>query len=105
MIDFIELQGASGARYRFRAADLASLPAAAGNFVLVRREPDGAVVVGSGSANNLSEATSRCSAAFQEHRADAVFFYLDITRRGRTQVHEDITALHRPAIIAAELDG
>ena len=105
MNEFIDVEGASGGRYRFRLMrDLGDLPATAGNFVFVRREAGVAKVVGCGSANSLMEVGKLWSRAVEQHQADGLYVYLSVARRMRTDVHQDIAEKHRPALVSVELD-
>jgi hypothetical protein len=70
MQSFIDLEGVSGARYRFqRVEDLASLPAIAGNYVYVRhngnKQP---VIVCCGADETLMRAASGWASAHVTHR-------------------------------------
>jgi len=105
MDQFIDIAGASGASYRFRAAPQPSaLPMAAGNFVFVRHEEHRPQVVCCGSTNSLVQAGSLWSAAVEEHQAEGIYIHLNIARRFRAQVHEDISAKHQPAMAAPDMD-
>jgi hypothetical protein len=104
MEGFIDVEGASGARYRFRLApDHAALPATAGNFIFARRDAGGPRLVGCDSANNLAEVTKLWAGAVDEQHADSLYVYLNVARRTRNEVHENIAEKHHPAPIAVDL--
>lgn len=106
MQSFIDLEGASGATYRFhRVVDLANLPAIAGNFAYVQGNGPNPVVVCCGTDETLLKAAARWSAAQQVHRATAIYVRRNVSWRTRAHEHADIVAKHRPPlVVAAELD-
>jgi hypothetical protein len=101
MDEFIDVEGASGARYRFRRTP--ELPTSAGNFVFVRRDGEGARIAGCGSANSLVEVVRLWPRAVEQEQADGLYVYLNVARRTRNEVHKDIAEKHQPALIAVEL--
>jgi hypothetical protein len=105
MQSFIDLEGASGATYRFhRIDDVASLPAIAGNFAYVQGDGPKPVVVGCGTDDTLLKATARGPAAQQVHRATAIYVRRNVSRRVRAHEHDDIVKKHRPALVVTEPD-
>jgi hypothetical protein len=106
MQTFIDLDGASGATYRFqRVDDLSSLPAIAGNFVYVQGDGPRPVVVCCGTDDTLLKAAGRWPAAQQSHRATAIYVRRNISWKVRASEHQDIVERHRPPLVAAtELD-
>jgi hypothetical protein len=97
MTDFIDLQGASGAQYRFRLwPDGAPHQPIGGNYVYLRREPEGYAVLLVGETNDLSKARSEWAAAARRG-ATHVFTRLNVSRAIRTAEHSDLTASHRGA--------
>lgn len=67
MQNFIDLPGASGALYRFRLwPDGAGHLPIAGNYVIVRADPDGVRVLLVGASNDLSRARADWSRAVRE---------------------------------------
>lgn len=105
MNDFIDVEGASGGRYRFRLMrNLDELPATAGAFVFVRREAGGVQVVACGSANSLMDVGKLWGRAVEQHQAQGLYVYLSVARRMRTEVRQDIAEKHRPALVSVELD-
>ena len=95
--EHLDLQGASGATYRFRlVADLDQLPGSGGNFVYVRWSDQGPEVVLCGAVNSLSFATVVWSEAVRLHRAQGVYVRLNISRAVRDGVHADLNETLRP---------
>lgn len=93
MKDFIDLEGASGALYRFRLWPDGSrhLPMA-GNYVLVREEPQGFSVVLVAESNDLSQARgSKPLPGGATH----IFTRLNVSRAIRTAEHEDLSARYK----------
>ena len=104
MTAFIDIVGSSGSSYRFRAVAPDALPQSAGNFILVRHEDGQPRIVCSGAANRLAEAAGVWRETVQQHDAQAMFIYLNTTRRAREAVHADVVAASRPLVVAAHLD-
>jgi len=94
MKDFIDLEGASGATYRFRlwADDASHLPTG-GNYVYVRQEPKGFTVLVVGESNDLSQARAEWQAALRRGATHA-FTRLNVSRAIRTAEHQDLAARH-----------
>jgi hypothetical protein len=92
MKDFIDLAGASGAKYRFRAwpEGAPHLPMA-GNFAYVRAEPNGFTVIVLGESTNLSLARGDWARAARQG-ATHVFTRLNVSRAIRTAEHADLAA-------------
>jgi len=102
MQDFIDLQGASGASYRFRRRrEGASHLPSAGNYVLVQETGDGFKVLTVGAVLDLSllrpPAQPRAG-----RRAKYLFTRLNVVRAVRTQEHEDLVASYRPPEVVSE---
>jgi hypothetical protein len=104
MTAFIDIVGSSGSSYRFRAVAPDALPQAAGNFILVRQEDGRPKIVCSGAANRLAEAERVWRETAKAHDAQAMFIYLNTTRRAREAVHADVVAASQPPVVAAHLD-
>lgn len=106
MQSFIDLEGASGAIYRFhRVEDLTNLPAIAGNFAYVQGNGPQPVVICCGTDETLLKAAARWPTAQQTHRATAIYVRRNISWKVRAHEHQDIVTKHRPAlVVAAELD-
>ncbi|HEX4709605.1 hypothetical protein [Phenylobacterium sp.] len=104
MQDFIDLQGASGASYRFRRrAEGASHLPSAGNYVLVQETSDGFKVLTVGAALDLSllRPPGQPRAG---RRSRHLFTRLNIVRAVRSMEHEDLVASYRPAEVISEAD-
>lgn len=106
MQHFIDLEGASGATYRFhRVDDLSSLPAIAGNFAYVKGDGPKPVVVCCGTDETLLNAGARWPAAQQAHQATALYVRRNVSWKVRAHEHDDIVKKHQPPlVVAAELD-
>ncbi|HZZ31334.1 MAG TPA: hypothetical protein VFE10_05000 [Phenylobacterium sp.] len=104
MQDFIDLQGASGASYRFRLRpDGASQVPTAGNFVLVQESASGFKVLTVGVALDLSRLRPP-GPARAGRRQSHLFTRLNVARAVRSSEHEDLVAGYRPAQVIGE-DG
>jgi hypothetical protein len=104
MQDFLDLQGASGAIYRFRLwPEGQPHRPIAGNYVVVHVADDGLKVVFAGTAADLS--TVRTSGGRAAQRGERyVFTRLNVARERRAAEHADIIAHHRPPTSTTE-DG
>jgi uncharacterized protein with von Willebrand factor type A (vWA) domain len=107
MQSFIDLEGASGATYRFqRVDDVALLPAIAGNFAYVQEGGPKPLVVCCGTDDTLLKAAASLPAAQQTHKATAIYIRRNVSWRVRASEHADIVNKHRPSLVlATELDG
>jgi hypothetical protein len=90
--DFIDLEGVSGARYRFRLwpEGAAHIPTG-GNFAFVRMDAAQFTVLSVGETNDLSTVRSAWSEA-RRLGATHVFTRLNVARAVRRAEHEDIAA-------------
>lgn len=106
MQGFIDLEGASGATYRFhRVEDLSNLPAIAGNFAYVQGDGPKPVLVCCGTDETLLKAAVRWPSAQQTHRATAIYVRKNVSWKVRALEHDDIVEKHRPPlIVTTELD-
>ncbi|MGZ3274970.1 MAG: hypothetical protein ACXU82_00135 [Caulobacteraceae bacterium] len=106
MQSFIDLEGASGATYRFhRVNDLSNLPAIAGNFAYVQGDGPKPLVVCCGTDETLLKAAARWPSAQQTHKATAIYVRRNVSWRVRAYEHEDIVKKHHPPlVVATELD-
>jgi hypothetical protein len=106
MQNFIDLEGASGATYRFqRVDDLSSLPAIAGNFVYVQNDGPTPLVVCCGVCETLLRAADAWPAAQQAHGAKAIYLRRNVSWKVREAEHQDIVERRRPPIVlSGELD-
>ena len=102
MQDFIDLQGASGASYRFRRrAEGASHLPTAGNYVLVQEASAGLKVLTVGASIDLS--LIRPPGKPRANRKPThLFTRLNIARAVRMFEHEDLVARYRPAEVVIE---
>jgi hypothetical protein len=100
MQDFIDLQGASGATYRFRLwREGASHLPIAGNYVFVREDQKKPVVVLAGTSLDLS--TCRADAGKATARgATHLYTRLNVARALRTAEHQDLVAHHKPELVS-----
>jgi hypothetical protein len=91
MQDFIDLEGASGARYRFRLwpAGRSHVPMA-GNYAVVREENGRLKVVGLGQSLDLS--ASRPEAIKGRGPGVHLFTRLNVARAARETEHDDLAA-------------
>lgn len=100
MRDFIDLSGASGALYRFRIwADGAAHLPVAGNYVIVKAEPEGFSVLLVGLTNDLSRARGDWGKA-AKHGATHMFTRLNVARATRVMEHADLVAGHEPPLVS-----
>jgi hypothetical protein len=92
MKDFIDLEGASGARYRFRLwPEGAPHTPVGGNYVYVKAEGSGVTVLQVGETNDLSKARAGWSAAARRG-ATHVMTRLNVARAVRDAEHADLAA-------------
>ena len=98
MTSFVDLSGASGAHYRFRAwADAGQTPMA-GNFVVAEPDAGGQLQVRLvGVTDDLSRLQPHVASAGLSGRA--VFVRLDVARLTRQHEHDDLAALYTGALV------
>jgi len=97
MKDFIDLQGASGAAYRFRLwPDGATHPPIAGNYVCVRAEGADMEILSVGETLDLSDLRKGLPKKVRE-AATHVYTRLNVARATRCAEHEDIKARQEAA--------
>jgi hypothetical protein len=96
MQDFIDLEGASGAIYRFRRwpPGAGHLPMA-GNYVVVRQKPEGLAIVSVAASDDLSRAQDEAAKLLRE--GGELFTRLNVARSTRMTEHEDLSARYQPA--------
>jgi hypothetical protein len=106
MQNFIDLEGASGATYRFqRVDDLSKLPPIAGNFVYVGDDGPKPVVICCGIGETLLRAANDWPAAQRTHQAKVIYVRKNVSWKVRASEHGDIVERHRPPlVISAEFD-
>jgi hypothetical protein len=91
---FIDLQGASGACYRFRLwPDGASHPPIAGNYVCVRAQGGDVEILSVGETLDLSELRKGLPRKVREATTH-VYTRLNVARATRCAEHEDLKARH-----------
>jgi hypothetical protein len=97
MREFVELQGASGASYRFRhwRAGDDHLPIA-GNYVVVRDTDDGLTILAVEITDDLSGLRQSLKPAIRDHAGHQIYTRLNVSRAARTAEHEDIVAANKP---------
>jgi hypothetical protein len=102
MQDFIDLQGASGASYRFRrrAEGVSHLPTA-GNYVLIQEAAAGFKVLTVGVSLDLSLLRPP-GAPRAGRRATHLFTRLNVARAVREREHEDLVASYKPAQVVTD---
>ncbi len=102
MQDFIDLQGASGASYRFRRrAEGASHLPTAGNYVLVQETSAGFKVLTVGTSIDLS-LTRPPGPVRAGRRVTHLFTRLNVARAVRAFEHQDLVARYHPAVVVTE---
>lgn len=104
MGDFLDVSGASGARYRFRRTAAAELPPTAGNLLVATCTPGRVKVLFCGAAHSLVRAAPVVNETLQAHRDARLFVRLNVARAVRDAEHADIVAAVAPAAEAPDLD-
>lgn len=100
MKPYIDLQGASGAVYRYKLAeDRDPRTTIAGNFVFV--DASGTIVF-AGEANNLHGAANRFPEASAKHKAEYLYTRLNVSGASRSDELQDIIAAVRPVMNKGE---
>lgn len=95
--DHLDLQGASGATYRFRlVSDLEELPATSGNFVYLRREGAAPRVFCFGAVDSLGFAAERREEIARAYGPADLYVRLNVARALRDEEHADLVRRHRP---------
>ena len=92
MKDFVDLKGASGAEYRFRVwpEGAAHVPMA-GNYVILKEEPEGFAVLLVGVTTDLSRARADQAKVARKGGAH-VYTRLNVARALREAEHADLAA-------------
>jgi len=94
MKEFIDLQGASGAAYRFRLwPNGAPHQPIAGNYVCVRAERDTYEIVSVGETLDLSQVRGKLTKRVRDATTH-IYTRLNVARANRTAEHEDLMAGH-----------
>ena len=92
---FVDLSGASGASYRFRAWPEGGQAPIAGNFAVVEMKDGKLAVRLIGVTNDLSRCNVNASAAGLDDKS--LFVRLNVARLTRRQEYEDLVAHYAPA--------
>ncbi len=97
MQPFVDLQGASGAIYRFRLAPngVVSSPIA-GNYAFVREQPEGLAVLTVAATNDLSSATADWKRAVAKYGAMTLYTRLNVSAAVREAEQQDIASYYKP---------
>lgn len=103
MTDFVELQGASGAHYRFRRAEPGDLPAMAGNAVVATGTPGKLKVVYCAAARSFSQAAPALRETLSAHKGARLYIRLNVARATREAEHGDLVAGLDPEAHADDL--
>ncbi len=97
MKEHLDLQGASGATYRFRLIlDPGQLPATSGNFVYVRWRGVTPQVAFCGAVNSLGSANRFWDQAVRAHGVEGLYVRLNVARSKRDEEHADLVEKLRP---------
>ena len=92
MREFVELRGASGAAYRFRAwPESDHHTPTAGNFAVLAFEGPEATIIGLGVCSDLSRAKQLAQATLADGQGH-LFTRLNVSRAVRDAEHEDLAA-------------
>jgi uncharacterized protein YecE (DUF72 family) len=95
--DHLDLQGASGATYRFRLiAGPDQLPATSGNFVYVRWHGAAPQVFCCGAVDSLSATFGSWDEAVRTYGALCVYVRLNVARSVRDEEYSDLVEKYRP---------
>lgn len=93
---FVDLQGASGATYRFRLApDGQVTTPMAGNYALLRAEADGFTVLSVAATNDLTTAAAEWKRAQAKQGAVHLYIRLNVSASIRETEQRDIAAHYR----------
>jgi hypothetical protein len=103
MDDFLDVAGASGARYRFRRSAPGELPASAGNLLVATGSPARPRILFCGSAHSLARAATAVSETLKDDRNARLFVRLNVARAVREAEHQDIVAAVGPDTEASDL--
>lgn len=98
---FVDLQGASGAIYRFRLApDGAVTTPIAGNYAFVREAPEGIAILSVAATNDLSSATAEWKRAVAKYGPLLLYTRLNVSAAVREAERGDIAAHYKPRLRA-----
>jgi hypothetical protein len=94
---FIDVQGASGAVYRYSGAEAGALPSGAGNFLYVRGRGARPGIIFAGETDDLRTCRTGWETAELLHSADGLYVRLNVRAAARHAEQADIvTALAPP---------
>ncbi|WP_372781927.1 hypothetical protein [Phenylobacterium sp.] len=96
---FVDLQGASGAVYRFRLAPggVVSTPIA-GNYAYVREAADGVAILSVAATNDLSSAMTDWKRAVAKYGEMHLYTRLNVSAAVREAEQRDIAAHYKPRL-------
>ena len=100
--DFLDVLGASGARYRFRRVRLTELPVTAGNVVVFGANGRRALVCA--TARSLARAADPLREALGARRGARLYVRLNVSRAVREAEHADIAAALEPQSVLPEIE-
>ena len=103
-MEFVDVIGASGAAYRFRAATPEQLPVTAGNLIVATGTPPRPGVRLCVSTHTLQRAAPAARDALAATRSGRVYIRLNIARATRDAEHADIVAAVAPDLDLRDLD-
>ena len=102
MREFVDLRGVSGNLYRFRLwPEGGAHPPIAGNYVVLRDDPNGLKVLLAAVTGDLSQATVEARRALAKEAGARLYTRLNVARAVRTAEHDDIVAAYKPATMTA----
>jgi len=100
--DFVDIPGASGARYRFRRATFEDLPVNAGNVLAMTGGKARPRAVLCATARSLARARPALGEALSG-RSATLYVRLNMARAVRDAEHADIVAAMEPEVVLADL--
>jgi hypothetical protein len=98
---FVDLQGASGASYRFRLwpDGKAHLPVA-GNYIVVRETASNFTIIATDVSDDLSVVRQNLEPSLKDQPGVQIYTRLNVSRATRTTENEDILAADQTAPLA-----
>jgi hypothetical protein len=96
---FVDLQGVSGASYRFRLAPngVVSSPIA-GNYAFIRETPEGVALLVVAATNDLSSATADWKRAVAKYGPMNLYTRLNVSAAVREAEQQDIASYYKPRL-------
>lgn len=99
MQTFVDLQGASGASYRFRLAPGGEVSSPiAGNYAYIREEPEGFTVLSVAATNDLSSAIAEWKRAVAKYGEMHLYTRLNVSAAVREAEQQDIAIHYKPRL-------